>query len=106
MKRGRARELFQPPYHPYTEALVSAIPVADPKHKTERILLSDNLPSAQNLPSGCRFHTRCPRKIGEICETDAPPWREGEAGHQIRCHIPLDELAAMQRELVLTKGDE
>ena len=103
---GAARDLFQPPYHPYTEALVSAIPVADPKHKTERILLSDNLPSAQNLPSGCRFHTRCPRKIGEICETDAPPWREDEAGHQIRCHIPLDELEIMQRDPVLTKGDE
>lgn len=103
---GAARDLFQPPYHPYTEALVSAIPVADPKHKTERMLLSDNLPSAQNLPSGCRFHTRCPRKIGEICETDAPPWREDEAGHQIRCHIPLDELEIMQRDPVLTKGDE
>ena len=96
---GEARELFQPPYHPYTEALVSAIPVADPTHKTERILLSDNLPSAQNLPSGCRFHTRCPRKIGEICETDEPPWREAEAGHSIRCHIPLDELTELQSPL-------
>ena len=65
---GEAQELFQPPYHPYTEALVSAIPIADPLHKTERILLSDDLPSAQNLPSGCRFHTRCPHKIGDICE--------------------------------------
>ncbi|MCY3832654.1 MAG: ABC transporter ATP-binding protein [Chloroflexi bacterium] len=103
---GEARELFQPPYHPYTEALVSAIPVADPKQSTERILLSDNLPSAQNLPSGCRFHTRCPRKIGEICETDAPPWREGEAGHLIRCHIPLEELEDSQAGLVLAGGSE
>ncbi len=97
---GAARELFQPPYHPYTEALVSAIPVPDPLHATERILLSDDLPSAQNLPSGCRFHTRCPRKIGDICETDEPPWRQGGAGHQIRCHIPLADLQASQSGLV------
>ncbi len=97
---GEARELFQPPYHPYTEALVSAIPVPDPLHSTERILLSDDLPSAQNLPSGCRFHTRCPRKIGEICETDEPPWRQGDAGHLIRCHIPLEELTAAQSGLI------
>ena len=101
---GEALELFQPPYHPYTEALVSAIPVADPGHKTERILLSDNLPSAQNLPEGCRFHTRCPRKIGEICEREEPPWREGGAGHRIRCHIPLEELASLQSDLAL--GDD
>ena len=98
---GDARELFQPPCHPYTEALVSAIPVPDPLHSTERILLSDDLPSAQNLPSGCRFHTRCPRKIGAICETDEPPWRQGDAGRLIRCHIPLEELTSSQRGLRL-----
>ena len=99
---GEAHELFHPPYHPYTEALVSAIPVADPSHTTERILLNDDLPSAQNLPSGCRFHTRCPHKIGEICEKDEPPWRGGEAGHLIRCHIPLAELSTLQSSLVLS----
>ena len=97
---GEARELFQPPYHPYTEALVSAIPVPDPLHSTERILLSDDLPSAQNLPSGCRFHTRCPRKIGEICETDEPPWRQRDESHLIRCHIPLEELTTAQSGLI------
>ena len=97
---GAARELFQPPYHPYTEALVSAIPVADPLHRTERILLSDNLPSAQNLPSGCRFHTRCPRKIGDICEREEPPWLQVDDSHSIRCHIPLEELATLQSDLV------
>ena len=103
---GDARELFQPPYHPYTEALVSAIPVADPRRSTERILLSDNLPSAQNLPSGCRFHTRCPRKIGELCEREEPPWRADDGGHRIRCHIPLEELATTQRRLTLAgEGD-
>ena len=101
---GEAHELFHPPYHPYTEALVSAIPVADPSHRTERILLSDDLPSAQNLPSGCRFHTRCPHKIGEICETQEPPWRAGEAGHLIRCHIALEDLSTLQSSLIL--GDK
>ena len=95
---GAGTDLFQPPSHPYTEALVSAIPVADPHHKAERLLLSDNLPSAQHLPSGCRFHTRCPRKIGAICEQEPPPWREAAAGHLIRCHIPLDELMALQSQ--------
>ena len=103
---GDARALFQPPNHPYTEALVSAIPVADPTNKTERILLSDKLPSAQNLPRGCRFHTRCPRKIGAVCEAEAPPWREGEAGRLIRCHIPLDELGGLQRGLVPASGGD
>ena len=93
---GDVRELFQPPYHPYTEALVSAIPIADPSHDTERILLSDHLPSARDVPRGCRFHTRCPRKIGDICEQEPPPWRDGGQGHLIRCHIPLDELAELQ----------
>jgi peptide/nickel transport system ATP-binding protein len=103
---GEAHALFHPPYHPYTEALVSAIPVADPTHSTERILLSDDLPSAQHLPSGCRFHTRCPHKIGEICEKEEPPWRAGEAGHLIRCHIPLEELSTVQSSLILSDKAE
>lgn len=92
---GTAAEIFGAPFHPYTEALVSAIPVADPTHQEKRVLLSDKIPSAQNLPTGCRFHTRCPRKIGDICEQEVPPWR-GEDGHFIRCHIPLDELTELQ----------
>ncbi len=93
---GTAAELFRAPFHPYTEALVSAIPVADPTHKAERLLLNDTLPSAQNLPTGCRFHTRCPRKIGEICEQEVPPWQNADDEHFIRCHIPLEELTALQ----------
>ncbi len=99
---GDARALFQPPFHPYAEALVSAIPAPDPTRSTQRVLLRDELPSAQNLPSGCRFHTRCPRKIGDICETEEPPWRDDEDGRQIRCHIPLDELASLQNVLIAT----
>ncbi len=105
VEAGAAQQLFQPPFHPYTEALVSAIPVADPQQKTERILLSENLPSAQDLPSGCRFHTRCPRKIGPVCEAEAPPWQTGDGGHAIRCHIPLAELAEMQRDPQLAGKD-
>ncbi|MCY4465142.1 MAG: ABC transporter ATP-binding protein [Chloroflexi bacterium] len=88
--------LFRAPSHPYTEALLAAIPAPDPSQHSERILLSDDLPSAQDLPSGCRFHTRCPRNIGEICGRDEPPWRETGSGQGIRCHIPLDELAVLQ----------
>jgi peptide/nickel transport system ATP-binding protein len=61
-------KMYCPPYHPYTEALLSAIPIPDPDIHQERIRLR-SVPSAVNIPSGCRFHTRCPRKIGAICET-------------------------------------
>jgi peptide/nickel transport system ATP-binding protein len=93
---GYGRDLFEPPYHPYTEALVSAIPEPDPDRHSERILLSGDIPSAQNLPTGCRFHTRCPHKIGPICEQEVPPWRDDGDGHFIKCHIPLDELTTLQ----------
>ena len=96
VETGAAFEIFQPPFHPYTEALFSAIPVADPARQSQRILLRDSLPSARDLPGGCRFHTRCPRKIGAICEDDAPPWRMANAGHAIRCHIPVAELRQTQ----------
>lgn len=96
---GSAKELFDPPYHPYTEALVSAIPIASPEIRDNRILLEGTVPSAQNVPSGCRFHTRCPRKIGAICEEENPPWLDDGEGHFIRCHIPLDELRELQKPL-------
>jgi peptide/nickel transport system ATP-binding protein len=87
-----------PPYHPYTEALLSAIPVADPDVVQRPLRLEGNVPSALNVPQGCRFHTRCPRKLGRICETQTPPWREGKNSHRIFCHIPLNELSRMQAE--------
>ncbi|MGD0727329.1 MAG: ABC transporter ATP-binding protein [Spirochaetia bacterium] len=98
MEWGDAAEVFAPPYHPYTEALLSAIPVADPDVVQRPLRLEGNVPSALNVPGGCRFHTRCPRKLGRICETQTPPWREGKNNHQIYCHIPLDELARLQAE--------
>lgn len=102
---GSASELFNPPYHPYTEALVSAIPIASPNAHENRILLNNSVPSAQNVPTGCRFHTRCPRKIGAICEQEEPPWLGDGEGHFIRCHIPLDELRNVQQSLIEQNGE-
>ena len=61
-----------------------------------RIRLEGEIPSAAEPPSGCVFHTRCPRKIGEICEREEPPLAEVEPGHTMRCHIPLEELRRLQ----------
>ena len=92
---GLAEEVFAPPHHPYTEALLSAIPIADPDAKQERIRLLGGA-SSTVIPSGCRFHDRCPRKLGEICEQKEPPWQEAGLHHRICCHIPLDELCKLQ----------
>jgi peptide/nickel transport system ATP-binding protein len=64
------------------------------------VRLTGSVPSAMNVPPGCRFHTRCPRKIGDICETVEPPWRDGEQDHTICCHIPLEELALAQLDVL------
>jgi peptide/nickel transport system ATP-binding protein len=95
MELGTAETVFAGPHHPYTEALLSAVPSIDGTHR-ERIRLDGEIPSAANPPSGCVFHTRCPRKIGDICETTEPRLEETEDGHLMRCHIPLDELRRLQ----------
>jgi peptide/nickel transport system ATP-binding protein len=95
---GRVEDVFKPPYHPYTEALLSAIPVPDPTIQKKRINLEGSVPSAINPPAGCRFHTRCPRKIGVICEQVSPP-AETENEHTIFCHIPRHELVQQQADL-------
>ena len=93
---GPSEAVFFGPHHPYTEALLSANPgVLD--RKAKRIRLTGELPSAANLPSGCVFHTRCPRKLGSICELQEPPLANAGEGHAIRCHIPAAELGANQR---------
>ena len=102
---GSAEDVFVPPYHPYTEALLSAIPIPDPDIKQEAIRLKGSVPSAMNIPSGCRFHTRCPRKLGDICEQQEPPWRELENEHRICCHIPVDELRLAQSGLLQKRAD-
>ena len=92
MEQGTTAEVFEPPYHPYTEALLSAVPIADTRVRKKRIILEGAPPSVLDPPRGCPFHTRCPRKIGTLCETTPPPQQEAGPGHAILCHIPLDEL--------------
>ena len=95
MEVGPADVVFSPPHHPYTEALLSAAPSLEVREE-HRIRLEGDVPSAAKPPSGCVFHTRCPRKIGAICEQEQPPLAEEEPGHFIRCHIPIDELRRLQ----------
>ncbi len=93
MEVGLAKRVFEGPHHPYTEALLSADPDLE---EDIRIRLEGEIPSASEPPPGCAFQTRCPRKIGEICETVEPDLVEAEAGYSIRCHIPVAELGRLQ----------
>jgi peptide/nickel transport system ATP-binding protein len=95
MELGEAETVFGTPHHPYTEALLSAVPTIEGEERP-RIRLEGEIPSAADPPSGCVFHTRCPRKIGAICETEEPPLAEAEPGHFMRCHIPIEELRVLQ----------
>ena len=92
---GPADVVFDGPHHPYTEALLSAVPTIDGGGR-DRIRLEGDIPSAASPPSGCVFHTRCPRKLGPICEETEPPLVEAESEHLLRCHIPIDELRRLQ----------
>ena len=105
MEIGPSEAVFAGPHHPYTEALLSANLTLEDQG-VERIRLKGELPSAANLPAGCVFHTRCPRKIGAICEREEPPLLPAGEGHAIRCHIPAAELGGASRAapLVTLKG--
>jgi peptide/nickel transport system ATP-binding protein len=93
---GAVEEIFEPPYHPYTEALLSAVPIADPDRQQKRILLEGAMPSPRDIPIGCPFATRCPRKIGSICDTTPPPEQKTNTGHRILCHIPMEQLQEVE----------
>ena len=97
METGPAERVFSGPHHPYTEALLSAVPILEGSPR-ERIRLQGEIPSAADPPSGCVFHTRCPRKLGAICETTEPPLEESESGHAMSCHIPLEDLRRLQTD--------
>ena len=100
MEQGATDEVFAPPYHPYTEALLSAVPIPDTSIEKKRIILEGNLPSVMNPPKGCPFNTRCQRKVGRICDTDVPPFVEAAPDHVIMCHIPIEELRAVEPVIV------
>jgi peptide/nickel transport system ATP-binding protein len=96
---GSTNQVFEPPYHPYTEALLSAVPIADTSVKKAHIVLEGDIPSAVNPPPGCPFQTRCPRRAqvpGDLCETVLPPFVELGTGHRVLCHLPREVFDSMQ----------
>ncbi len=98
VEMGTTDQVFAPPYHPYTEALLSAVPIADTSIVKEHIVLEGDIPSAMNPPSGCPFQTRCRWKDkvgGGLCDSTVPPIRTMANGHQLKCHLDqtvLDEM--------------
>ena len=103
VEQGKTDDVFAPPYHPYTEALLSAVPIADTGIEKKRIILEGNLPSVMDPPKGCPFHTRCHRKIEGLCDSKVPPVVSLAEGHDIACHIPREELEKMEPVIVLAK---
>jgi peptide/nickel transport system ATP-binding protein len=102
VEQGPTEAIFSPPYHPYTEALLSAVPIADSRFEKRRIVLQGDIPSAETPPPGCPFQTRCPRKAEAqaaagrpICEEEVPPVVACDDGHRIKCHLPAEVLDAM-----------
>ncbi|QFT91448.1 Glutathione import ATP-binding protein GsiA [Roseovarius sp. THAF9] len=96
---GTTEQVFAPPYHPYTEALLSAVPIADTSVEKTHIVLEGDVPSAMNPPSGCPFQTRCRWKSqvpAGLCEVEVPPMRTLDDGHQLKCHLAEVKLAGME----------
>jgi oligopeptide/dipeptide ABC transporter ATP-binding protein len=86
VEQAKTEALFAAPAHPYTQALLSAIPVPDPRRRPERIVLTGDVPSPANPPAGCRFHTRCPAVMPRCSRETPPSFRVGE-GHEVRCFL-------------------
>jgi peptide/nickel transport system ATP-binding protein len=98
VEMGSTDQVFSPPYHPYTEALLSAVPIADTSITRKHIVLDGDIPSAMNPPSGCPFQTRCQHKqhvANNLCETELPAMKLMADGHELRCHLSDDFLGAM-----------
>jgi peptide/nickel transport system ATP-binding protein len=96
---GTTDQVFSPPYHPYTEALLSAVPIADTRVQKKHIVLEGDIPSAMNPPPGCPFQTRCGWKSkvpNGLCEKEVPPVRILDKGHQIKCHLSDEHLNGME----------
>lgn len=96
VEEGATEDVFAPPWHPYTEALLSAVPALGRAPATGAIRLEGPAPNPAAPPPGCPFHPRCPRKLGPVCEREAPPVQPGERGHAIVCHIPRADLLRLQ----------
>jgi len=105
VEMGTTEQVFQPPYHPYTEALLSAVPIADTSIQKKHIVLEGDIPSAMNPPSGCPFQTRCGWKAevpNGLCDSEVPIVRQLPGGHQIKCHLADDILARMEPVIKMT----
>ncbi len=92
VEMGETRQIFERPQHPYTRALLSAIPVPDPRHKTQRTVLRGDVPSPIDPPSGCPFHTRCPY-VMDRCKTETPPLHTLDEDQSAACHLVEDGVA-------------
>ncbi len=100
MEQGRTDAVFAPPYHPYTEALLSAVPIADARIVKRKVLLSGAIPSPSRPPPGCPFSTRCPYVMPGTCDEALPPDRDFGGGHAIACHLSRETLMAMEPIIV------
>jgi peptide/nickel transport system ATP-binding protein len=108
VETGPTESVFSPPYHPYTEALLSAVPIADTSIVKQHIVLEGDIPSAINPPPGCPFQTRCrwkPRVPGNLCETVVPELREIAPGDYSKCHLSPEVLAEMKPVITQLKDD-
>jgi len=87
MERGLMDDIVNEPLHPYTKTLIAAVPIPDPTSRRIEVGVKGEIPSPVNPPSGCRFHTRCPSYIGDVCRTKEPALVEIEKGHFVACHL-------------------
>ena len=109
VEQGTTDQVFAPPYHPYSEALLSAVPIADTSVTKKHIVLEGDIPSAVNPPPGCPFQTRCQHKHrveGGLCEREKPPVRDLGNGHTILCHLSDDFLDSMDAVIVQVEAAE
>ncbi|WP_417455210.1 dipeptide ABC transporter ATP-binding protein [Kiloniella sp.] len=109
VEQGTTDQIFAPPYHPYTEALLSAIPIADTSVEKKHIVLDGDIPSAMSPPSGCPFHTRCPHVAevpGDLCAKEIPKIKTLSGGHQIKCHLADDVLERMEPVISFDKKEK